>query len=180
MAHSAGNYYVTVTDLNGCTVESNHLAINVHPQPPVSISVNGDTLNAYNAVAYQWYRNNNIINGATSSIYIVTQAGSYTVAISDSNGCVATSNVIVIAGIAELSSNYSIIVYPNPANNQLNINLGNLQAEQVCIYNATGQLLSEVKQPTGNRLDISSLATGVYIAEIKVQGVVQRVRWVKM
>ena len=71
-------------------------------------------------------------------------------------------------------------VFPNPAFNQLNINLNGLLAEQVNIYNTNGQLLSEVKQPTNNRLDISNLATGVYIAEIKAKDVVQRVRWVKM
>ena len=83
-------------------------------------------------------------------------------------------------GITELNNDFKISVYPNPANNVLNINLSGLQVEQVSIYNINGQLLGEVKQPANNRLDIANLADGIYIAEVKVKGEVQRVRWVKM
>lgn len=83
---------------------------------------------------------------------------------------------------------YDIAVIPNPATHQLNINLGSLQAEQVSIYNVDGKLVSSVKQPANNSLDISSLANGVYIAEVTPKSpkgdlntnAVQRVRWVKM
>ncbi len=71
-------------------------------------------------------------------------------------------------------------VYPNPAPDQLNISLGGLQAELVRVYDAQGRLLSETPQPLQNRLDISRLATGVYIAEVKVQQALIRLRWVKL
>lgn len=83
-------------------------------------------------------------------------------------------------GIKEIKANFKVSVYPNPATNLLNINLGGIQAEQVSIYNVDGKLVSETKQPANNAIDISSLATGVYVAEVKVSGAVQRVRWVKM
>jgi len=47
---------------------------------------------------YQWQSNGvNIAVGATSSYYSVSTAGSYTVTITDSLGCVATSNAIAIS-----------------------------------------------------------------------------------
>ncbi len=115
-AKQAGNYYVTVTDNASCTATSNHLTVSVYPLPPVSISVNGDTLSAYNAVTYQWYLNNSIINGASNNVYIAQQTGSYTVAISDSNGCTVFSNPVnvTISGISETNETEQFYVYPNP------------------------------------------------------------------
>jgi hypothetical protein len=113
-AHQAGNYYVTVTDANGCTAESNHLAITVLQSPPVSISVNGDTLSVYGAVTQQWYLNGSAINGATSNIYLASQGGSYTVMVTDTNGCVATSSAVIISGIENVSEEDVVSVYPNP------------------------------------------------------------------
>jgi hypothetical protein len=112
----AGNYYVTVTDANGCTAESNHLAISVYPSPSVSISVNGDSLSAFNAVDYQWYLNGGLIPGATSNVYVATQSGIYTVQVTDANGCHAISSAIsVVTGILNPNEDHIISVYPNPS-----------------------------------------------------------------
>ncbi|MDB5284659.1 MAG: Immunoglobulin-like repeat containing protein domain [Bacteroidota bacterium] len=99
--HFAGNYYVTATDNIGCTAVSNHLPISVHPVPPVSVSVNDDTLMAYNAASYQWYLNGSPINGATSSMYIALASGSYSVLVTDTSGCLAqSSNVNVTVSLS--------------------------------------------------------------------------------
>jgi hypothetical protein len=76
--------------------------------------------------------------------------------------------------------NSEIRIYPNPATNELNISLGGLQAEQVRLYSADGRLLSEVHQPVSNRIDISHLAAGIYIAEVISNKETIRKRWVKM
>ena len=115
-AKLAGNYYVTATDANNCTASSNHFAFNVYPLPPVSISINGDTLSAYNSNSYQWYIDNSIIAGANSPVYIAAQSGFYSVAVSDTNGCKALSNPvqIVISGIdfVENEEDYTVRVNP--------------------------------------------------------------------
>ncbi len=114
-ATTAGNYFVTVTDANNCTAVSNHLTVNVHPLSSVSVSVNGDTLNAFNGTAYQWYLNDNQIAAAQNDFYVATVTGTYRVEITDTNGCSALSNPInvTIVGIAEAAvENFE--VYPNP------------------------------------------------------------------
>lgn len=110
----AGNYWVTVTDNGNCTATSNHLAINVYPVPPVSIVVNGDTLSSFGAVSYQWYLNGSPINGATDSVLYATQNGSYTLLITDNNGCPALSLPVVINGIEDVKREF-VSVYPNPS-----------------------------------------------------------------
>ncbi len=114
-AKLAGNYYVTAVDAGNCTVTSSAMGITVYPLPPVSISVNGDTLTAYNSVTYQWYLNNVPIPGATSNVYIATQSGDYSVAVSDNNGCISYSTkVTLVTGINDLKSGEGLKVYPNP------------------------------------------------------------------
>ncbi len=165
----AGNYYVTVTDANGCTAESNHLAITVHQLPPVSISVNGDTLNAYNAVSYQWYLNGNLIGGANTGIYIANQAGSYSVEVTDTNGCSAISNPINVTGISELRNPQSAIrIFPNPnstGNWQLQVTEAWL-GSKVEVFDAEGRLVFKSEISIPNSALSFDAATGVYVMHI--------------
>ncbi len=170
----AGNYYVTVTDNGNCTASSNHIAIAVHPQPPVSISVNGDTLNAYNSVTYQWYLNNNEITGASTATYIASQSGNYSVLITDTNGCTAISNgvVINITGINDVAIKSETNIYPNP----LNTGSWNLEVKKdllggtVEIFDNNGRLVykSEIRnQKSEIQLEI---AKGIYLLKISSGG----------
>ena len=149
----AGNYYVTVTDNGNCTITSTRITISVYPLPPVSISVNGDTLVAYNAVTFQWFYNTAIIPGATSGVHIAEQSGSYTVQVSDTNGCIANSNPVTVnvTGIEDISLGDDLFIYPNPATSS-DWNLvasENLIGASLEIFDAKGALVykSEIKNP---------------------------------
>lgn len=168
-AKQAGNYYVTVTDAGGCTATSNHLSISVYQQPPVSISVNGDSLVAYNSLTYQWYRNGVLIPGATNAVYVPTQSGSYTVVVGDANGCTAQSLPVVmtVTGIAQLSKD-NMTVYPNPNNsNQWSITVSEAWLGAVCeVFDATGRTVY-VGELKNQRSDINlEIASGVYMLRL--------------
>jgi hypothetical protein len=166
----AGNYYLTVTDLGNCTASSNRIAIHVYSLPPVSISVNGDTLTAYNAVSYQWYLNGNAISGATSNTYIAEQTGNYTVAVTDANGCMATSsNVnIEVTGIATVLNEEELRVYPNPLEfGRWNIACGNsFIGSNVEVFDNNGRLVykSEITDRK-SAIDLE-IAHGVYMMRV--------------
>jgi hypothetical protein len=163
-ANLAGSYYVAVTDNNGCSVESNHLAITVHPLPPVAISVNGDTLSVYHAVTQQWYLNGNAINNATSNIYIPTQGGSYTVSVTDSNGCVATSNPVVISGIVKPGDEDMVTVYPNPLfDGNWQLKVGNdLIGSAVEIVDVNGRVVFYSTINSQQSIINAAIAAGIY------------------
>ena len=173
----AGNYYLTVTDNNGCTAESNHLAITVHPLPPVSISVNGDTLIAYGAASYQWILDGSPISGATTTTYIATGPGLYSVAVTDTNGCASTSLPVNITGTGNLTED-NFFVYPNPSSDRIFI-VSDEDLTEMKIYDTNGKLLQWSERPDGKMVDISTLAKGIYLAEIKTRTGVFRKRWVK-
>ncbi|HBF89167.1 MAG TPA: hypothetical protein DDX39_11045 [Bacteroidales bacterium] len=93
-ASSAGNYTVTAIDGNGCSATSIATVISVNnattpiitPEGPTSFCLGGSvTLTSSLANGYNWS------NGETTQSIIVSDAGSYTVQITDGNGCNATS-----------------------------------------------------------------------------------------
>ena len=161
----AGNYYVTVTDGGGCTAESNRLAITVNPLPPVSISVSGDTLKAYGAVSYQWYVNGNLIANATDSVYIAAQGGLYTVQVSNSYGCYATSNGITITAVnTVLPGSIALRIQPNPATNYAQVLVHEtLIGEELQLIDLTGRILLKQKINTGVvPINLTELTAGLY------------------
>lgn len=167
----AGNYYVTVTDNPNCTGTSNHLAISVYPLPPVSISVNGDTLHAYNAVTYQWYFNGGELNGATDSVHIAEQSGNYAVEVTDTNGCVATSNnvTVIISGMDELRiADLGLRIFPNPVSDELQVAGGRWQVgEMISVYDISGRILMEQTVTSVKEiLKTTTLHSGIYFIRI--------------
>lgn len=73
-----------------------------------------------------------------------------------------------------------IQIFPNPTANKLFIETNGLSVIQVNIYNAVGYLVSQSNELQRKNIDISQLAMGVYIAEIKTKQVSVKRRWVKM
>ncbi|MBR4391543.1 MAG: T9SS type A sorting domain-containing protein [Bacteroidales bacterium] len=63
--------------------------------------------------------------------------------------------------VPEVSHNTKMMVSPNPATTQLNVNLN--QNSEIVIYTITGQVVSRVKGHVGpNTINVSSLSSGVY------------------
>jgi trimeric autotransporter adhesin len=99
----SGNYTVTTTDFSGCKTTANYTVLQ-GAAPSVSIvgttaiCTNGSTLltvNSPNAAAYKWS------NNSTWNILSISQAGDYTVTVTNLQGCTAEKSVTVTQ-------------YPNP------------------------------------------------------------------
>lgn len=97
-ATSSGTYSVTVTDINGCT-NSSSISINVLNPPSANVTSDkptticpGDTvtLSAPAGLTYLWS------NGATTQSVTASQNGSFTVTVTDVNGCSAVSGVTTV------------------------------------------------------------------------------------
>ena len=102
---TAGNYMVTVTSTAGCTGTDN---VTVTILPSLSVSISGDldicggTSTTLDAGAgyphYEWNTN------STSQTISVTNAGTYSITVSDNNGCTATDAVTVNVSYLTLTS----------------------------------------------------------------------------
>ena len=68
----------------------------------------------------------------------------------------------------------NIIMYPNPADNNVSLNMSELNASSavVSIYNMLGQNIYQTAANTSNvlNIDISNLNAGIYVVEINVDG----------
>lgn len=166
---NAGGYWVTATGDSGCTSASNRIEMDIHPLPSVSIVVQGDTLSSFGAVAYQWYLNGTLINGATNPIYVADQSGNYSLGITDANGCSARSTEVsvVINGMDQLQSS-SLSIYPNPFHDYFVIQVN--QMNRVEITDMLGRTVphQETRDVSGLgiRIQPSGWTYGMYYVKV--------------
>jgi hypothetical protein len=102
-----GSYTVQVTSAQGCTAVSAPTAVTVHPLPTATVSAGGATtfcqgnsvvLSASTSAGqtYQWLLGGTPIAGATGTSYTANASGNYSVKVTSSVGCEATSSAVSI------------------------------------------------------------------------------------
>lgn len=169
-----GSYDVTLVVSNGSGTDSitiaGYIQVNATPPAPV-ITVNGDTLcTTPFATTYQWYFNGSVlIPGATSYCYIAIFPGAYTVVITDSTGCVATSLPVIISGIDELNTVQVFEVSPTLASDHIIIKSLYSHEIEACLFNTEGRKVYDATLITNNnqcRLNVEKFAKGVYFLHL--------------
>lgn len=109
-ASTAGSYTVAVTNSNTCAATSAAVAVSGTALPATpTISAGGATtfcqggsvgLSSSAAAGYQWYRDGTAIPNATAQSYTAGSTGSYTVQVTNSGGCPATSAATAVVADA--------------------------------------------------------------------------------
>ncbi|WP_410005922.1 gliding motility-associated C-terminal domain-containing protein [Aequorivita nionensis] len=113
---SAGTYSVTATDANGCTATASYT---VAAAAPFTASATGTDVGCYDdndgtatvtitgggvaPITYLWS------NGATTATITGLSAGTYSVTVTDANGCTATAEVIISQPSAALSQASEVV-----------------------------------------------------------------------
>jgi hypothetical protein len=96
-ASQAGNYTVTVTNSGGCSLTSS--PITVKQSPVANITTSGTTVlcNGASVTLISNTSSGNLWNtGDTSTSITLVNSGSYTVTVTDTNGCSTTSSPVVV------------------------------------------------------------------------------------
>jgi hypothetical protein len=94
----AGNYQVISENLN-CSNTGGSISATVNASGPTSFCQGANvtlTASSGSGLSYQWKNNGININGATSNTYIATSTGVFSVTITNSSGCAATSSGITV------------------------------------------------------------------------------------
>ncbi len=108
---AGGSYYASAVDTNGCSIQSDTLAVQFINLPPPTLTSSpggiyslcpGDTLNFQADTGYESYYWN---IGATTSEISVFLPGMYYVTVTDSNGCSVTSDTayVMASGIKNVA-----------------------------------------------------------------------------
>src|SRR5262249_22512113 len=110
---------------------------------------------------------------------VSTQPGSYSVRITDANGCSALSNGFPVT-VQDLSEGGGVEIYPNPANRSLVIGLTPQPPLQrrggagatIEVYNVLGESVFSplLWRGVGGEADVSTLPDGVYFLKIVAGG----------
>jgi phosphodiesterase/alkaline phosphatase D-like protein len=174
-----GNYPYTITDANNCNYNavatvSGPPAIQVNATVVPDFSGNGEGaiyLNVTGGTApytYTW------LTGSTNDTLTNLPAGSYLVQVTDANGCrTSKSFVVTNATYVEDENLIGLNIFPNPAQQHLNIELQLPFAADITlkIFNVLGEevVLKKYPQVKNNTLsiDIRHLASGNYFLQIE-------------
>ena len=174
-----GSYTVTVTDGAGCLSIQSVTLMATNPQPVVSLGPDinlpagsSTTLNPGAGFAsYLWS------NGTTGTTLLVDSTGTYSVTITDANGCSNSDTIMVSIGVGldELLSQQAVQTYPNPSMGDLvvEIDAAIRGSFQLTVIDQQGRVVRQ--QPlqlngrnTRHSLDLNKEAAGIYF--LKLQG----------
>ncbi|MDZ4759108.1 MAG: YCF48-related protein [Bacteroidota bacterium] len=181
---TAGTYRVKAVNANTCYTISDAITITSVPGKPVpnfSATATANNISISNTTSngdwYGWYisdvgttANYKLISSiANPTAYMVTQgAGTYSLKLVCSNGCGSDSmvkSVSTTSGINGAELQASIDVYPNPANNVLNIKTQLGEKTVLTLCDITGKIVSTktINPNTQETMNIESLDKGVYM-----------------
>jgi len=188
---AANSYTVTVTDNNQCTATASATV-----SAPSGISVSTSTTDATNGAngtatatptggtspyTYAW------TNSGTAATDTGLAAGSYSVTVTDANGCSATASVtIVTTGINNVTPNITnITLVPNPATDVVKVvvEMGTTQSVDFKMIDITGKIIyasheTTVQGTIVHEISLNEYAAGIYIVEIAAGNQVVRKRLV--
>ncbi len=126
---------------------------------------------------YQWldYLGNPII-GETGQSLQVLPVGAYSV-LTTINGCTEMSPQVFVdgyvgigpedpcnLGIVDFDKDFNVVIFPNPAQNILNINSEQI-IKAVSVYDLTGKKI-HINQVENDAINVTNLAKGLYILKI--------------
>ncbi|MFT5819102.1 MAG: hypothetical protein ACI8ZM_000324 [Crocinitomix sp.] len=175
----ADSYTVTVTDANGCMDEF-EIEITSPEEIEVASSISNEvfggdgfitttTIGGVPGYTYLWN------TGATTENIEDLVAGTYTLTVTDENGCSVTFTYVVDSQLSLDDFGQDVfVIYPNPAQNEIWIsNRSDMGVNSVKLYNAIGQLVYE--ENTENNfgkqyVDVSYFADGVYFVVLDIEG----------
>lgn len=95
-----------------------------------------------------------------------------------------TTQIVILgcAGVSELANDFDIIIYPNPVNNKLFIDLGTVKQDvQIEIFGLDGKLVFTSKYHATKLVDINlDLSNGAYSLLIKMDGKIATKKIIKI
>ncbi len=124
------------------------------------------------SATYRWYDCfNSMVLPDTGRSFTPVKNGSYALIITNENGCIDTSDCIVIYTVGFEEFEQEISIYPNPAKGFVKINIPvNMGNGIVQLIDGAGRLLEEDEFQTGELVTIplDKLKSGLYL--VKIQG----------
>lgn len=179
----SGYYHVVAVNQWGCASFSDTiLAVYCDTAWHPTVTQNGTILSTIDTTGntMQWYLNGNPLVGQTADQINAILNGLYTLEITNQYGCVFLSAPIVVnTGFGEHNVN-SAYVFPNPANETVNISWNSSATETTIeLLDMTGRVISS-QQVNGKTamVDVAQFPAGTYFVNVITDGQVSTAKLV--
>ncbi|MEW6468175.1 MAG: glycine-rich protein [Bacteroidota bacterium] len=176
-----GSYSVIITDASGCTAKAvqvisqqSSMTMNVTAEHDTICSGGSTMLHAKGGVSYKWAPESGLnCTSCASTLAKPTVTTTYTVTITDANGCTSVSTVLVhvlsCTGIMETGIT-SIQVYPVPFKDEFFISGLIAPENEITLINSMGEVVAVKTVGPGNcKLETGKLPAGVYFVTVKTK-----------
>jgi hypothetical protein len=177
---TSGTYSVTATNAGLCA-DSDDIMVTFNTNPTVTLG-NDITVCEGDSVSLDAGAGNTTYNwstGSTTQIEVVTTSGTYTVTVTNANGCEGTDDIMVTIdsclNVTSFSANdvATVNIFPNPSKGSFNISIegSELVNLSIDIMDITGRIifLKEVGTVPNSYLQevqLENLPTGIYMVRV--------------
>ncbi len=160
-------YYVSITSTEGCEGSRVPVSATLVQYQTASIVSSGDTLISNYETGNQWYRDNQLIPGATDSKIIANVSGLYKVEVLISESCSAVAEIAVVITGREEELTKGFSVYPNPVKDIIGIRVTSNYGNIVVLLDSYGRKISQLQLTESEEgkygsFDARSLPQGLY------------------
>lgn len=196
----AGEYSIAVQDASGCFAAGN--AIISEPEAIVITGLSADPIDetpggstaftvtgGTGSYTFEWTNANGVVVSTSqnlSGLDQATQAGVYTLTVTDVNGCTSVQEILITGLDEMLAGGFSAALVPNPTMGMFQIRVMGLTGErlQYRVLDTQGRtvLFSDLGNAGGQRtesLDITTMASGVYYVQLTVGDDIHTMKLIK-
>lgn len=172
-----GHYNMIKTNANGCK-DSASVGVNITVNPLPVVSIASQTVHCTTETQFTLtggspsggnYSGTGVISNSSFNPS-ASGAGSYLITYSytDANSCVNTATTSLVVSVCSGLTNINKVietVYPNPFNNQLNLQLSSSNSS-IELIDAIGNVVLKKQVKSNETLELSNLANGIYSLKI--------------
>lgn len=156
--------WTTATEINNdyFELERSYDAINFEKISEVDGAGNSSNILNYYQIDYSFNRTNPV------SYYRLKQV--------DFDGQFSYSNIVALQNDTKMGE---ILIYPNPANNYLNLTHSNDELTVFQIYSIEGKLISQGDFKSSHQIDLNFFSSGTYLIKLISQNIVHQQKFIK-
>lgn len=173
---TAGSFSELLTSSEGCDSTVNLVVSIITVE--VGVTKADSTLTALATDAsYQWLdcADNSIIEGATEQSFTPDASGEYAVEIVNAEGCIDTSECVVVDIFNSISDAFTIQLnaYPNPTTTGLTVDFGKVYPEvNLTVLSVHGQVIKKLTltNAASQELSLEEMPAGLYVIQVESDG----------
>jgi Leucine-rich repeat (LRR) protein len=170
-ATDTGTYAVEINFKDGCSVFTEAKRVRRN-EGFVNLEVLGAEIKAISnnrLVSFKWLRDGIIASNSDTEVLLVRESGNYRLIAFDEYGCELRSEQVFVGITSAEEDNFAdgVLLYPNPAKENVRINIGNTKAAFIIIRDALGrEMLSAQTVERETTFSIAHFPLGIYTVEI--------------